>query len=430
MKKEKFIASTIILIIGGLITKFLGMLIKIIMTRIVGVEGISLYVLVFPTFALFMTLSQLGFPIAISKLVAEEKYNNKNLIFSIFPFSILLNLILMFLIFILAPYISVYLLKDARCYYPILAIAFVLPFDSTSAILRGYFFGKQRMIPHVVSNATEQVVRLFLILFFIPRLLEQGIVYAVVGLILVNVVSELFSSLVLFFFMPKHIKITSDDKKVNKNNILNVLNIALPTTGGRIIGSIGYFLEPILITSSMLLSGYSKEFITLQYGIIEGFVIPLLMLPSFFSNAISSALIPVVSKANSDNNKIYIRRKLKQAITISLSIGVVTTLILMISPDYFLNLIYNQYSGGTYLRFIAPFFLFHYIQSPLASILQSMDKAKEMMLDNLKGTILRSILIFVLGTLSVGIYGFLIAMVVNIIFVTFMHWKHIKKELY
>lgn len=430
MKKEKFIASTIILIIGGLITKFLGMLIKIIMTRIVGVEGISLYVLVFPTFALFMTLSQLGFPIAISKLVAEEKYNNKNLIFSIFPFSILLNLILMFLIFIFAPYISVYLLKDARCYYPILAIAFVLPFDSTSAILRGYFFGKQRMIPHVVSNATEQVVRLFLILIFIPQLLEQGIVYAVVGLILVNVVSELFSSLVLFFFMPKHIKITSDDKKINKNSILNILNIALPTTGGRIIGSIGYFLEPILITSSMLLSGYSKEFITLQYGIIEGFVIPLLMLPSFFSNAISSALIPVVSKASSDNNKNYIKRKLKQAVTISLFIGIITTGILMISPSFFLNLIYRQSSGEKYLRFIAPFFLFHYIQSPLASILQSMNKAKDMMLDNLKGTIIRSILIFVLGTLSIGIYGFLIAMIVNIIFVTFMHWQHIKKELY
>lgn len=430
MKKEKFIASTIVLIIGGLITKFLGMLIKIIMTRIVGVEGISLYVLVFPTFALFMTLSQLGFPIAISKSVAEEKYNNKNLIFSIFPFSIVLNLTLMFLIFILAPYISVYLLKDVRCYYPILAIAFVLPFDSTSAILRGYFFGKQRMIPHVVSNATEQIVRLILIILFVPSLLKKGIVYAVVGLILVNVVSELFSSLVLFFFMPKKIRITSEDRKVDKNNIHNILNIALPTTGGRIIGSIGYFFEPILITSSMLLSGYSKEFITLQYGIIEGFVVPLLMLPSFFSNAISNALIPVVSKANSDNNKMYIRRKLKQAVIISLLIGIVTTTVLMISPSFFLNLIYKQKSGGNYLRFIAPFFLFHYIQSPLASILQSMDKAKEMMLDNLKGTILRSILIFVLGTLSIGIYGFLIAMVVNIVFVTFMHWRHIKKELY
>ena len=81
MKKEKFLISTIILIIGGAITKVLGMLIRIIMTRIVGTEGISLYMLIFPTFSLFMTLSQLGFPIAISKLVAEDKHNNKKIVF-------------------------------------------------------------------------------------------------------------------------------------------------------------------------------------------------------------------------------------------------------------------------------------------------------------------------------------------------------------
>ena len=86
MKKEKFITSTIILMIGGLLTKVLGMIIKIIMTRIVGIEGTGLYMLIFPTFALFMTISQLGFPTAISKLVSEDKYNNKNIVFSLYLF--------------------------------------------------------------------------------------------------------------------------------------------------------------------------------------------------------------------------------------------------------------------------------------------------------------------------------------------------------
>ena len=82
MKKGTFFKATLILILGGAITKALGMFIKIIMTRIVGIEGISLYMLIFPTFALFMTISQLGFPVAISKLVAEERYSSKKLIFS------------------------------------------------------------------------------------------------------------------------------------------------------------------------------------------------------------------------------------------------------------------------------------------------------------------------------------------------------------
>ena len=122
MKKEKFLISTIILIIGGALTKILGMVIRIVMTRIVGTEGISLYMLIFPTFSLFMTLSQLGFPVAISKLIAEDNHNNKNVVFSVIPFSLIWNIILMILILIIAPTLAFELLKDPRCYYPILAI--------------------------------------------------------------------------------------------------------------------------------------------------------------------------------------------------------------------------------------------------------------------------------------------------------------------
>ena len=75
--KNKFIISTIILIIGGLITKVLGMVIKIFLTRTIGTDGISLYMLVLPTFNLFITLCNLGVPTAITKLVSEKKKNSK-----------------------------------------------------------------------------------------------------------------------------------------------------------------------------------------------------------------------------------------------------------------------------------------------------------------------------------------------------------------
>lgn len=428
MKKEKFLISTIILIIGGAITKVLGMLIRIVMTRIVGTEGISLYMLIFPTFSLFMTLSQLGFPIAISKLVAEDKHNNKKIVFSIIPFSLILNIILMFVILTIAPTLSFKLLKDPRCYYPILAIALVLPFDSLSSILRGYFFGKQKMIPHVVSNIFEQIIRMFLIMLLIPKILQVNLVYAVTGLVAVNIVSELSSIFILFLFIPKQFKIKANDIKPDIGNVKDILRIALPTTGSRLIGSIGYFFEPILITLSATIIGNNTDFIITQYGIIEGYVMPLLMLPSFFSNAISSALLPVISKAYVKNKLTYVKTKIKQAIGISLLIGIPVTIILMIVPDFFLKLIYNTTEGVNYLRLIAPFLLIYYIQAPLSSVLQSIDKAKYIMIDNTKGIIIRSIIIFVGGILA-GIYGFLLGMCANILLVTFWHYKHVKKAL-
>ena len=79
--KEKFIKSTIILLIGGFFTKILGMFIKIVMSRMMGAEGLGIYMLILPTFSLFIGLSQFGMPIALSKLVAEDKKNNKKVFF-------------------------------------------------------------------------------------------------------------------------------------------------------------------------------------------------------------------------------------------------------------------------------------------------------------------------------------------------------------
>ena len=71
--KEKFINSVIVLLIGGLLTKLLGMFIKIMMSRLIGTEGLGLYMMVLPTFSLFIGIGQFGLPTALSKLVAEKE---------------------------------------------------------------------------------------------------------------------------------------------------------------------------------------------------------------------------------------------------------------------------------------------------------------------------------------------------------------------
>ena len=96
--KNKFVKSTLILMLGGAITKILGMIIKIVTNRLIGVEGLGVYMLITPTFMLLIAIAQLGFPIAISKLVAEEKNNNKNLVFSSLPISLTINIIIMIIL--------------------------------------------------------------------------------------------------------------------------------------------------------------------------------------------------------------------------------------------------------------------------------------------------------------------------------------------
>lgn len=427
--KEKFIKSTIILLIGGLITKLLGMIIKIIMSRLLGTEGLGLYMLILPTFSLFIGISQFGLPVALSKLVAEDTKNNKKLLFSVIPISLLINIILILVIIIIAPFLANNLLHNKKTYYAILAITTVIPFTSISSITRSYFFGKQRMIPHVVSNITEDIVRLIIMLVGIPFFLPKGIPYTVCFIILSNVISEIASILVLFIFLPRKIKIHKNDLIPSKNYIKESLSIGIPNTTGRFIGSIGYFLEPIILTSTLLYSGYTSSFITREYGILSGYVMPLLLLPSFFTMAISQALLPIVSKEYVKGNKTSVKKKIKLGIIFSLIVGIPATLVFTIKPDFFLKLIYHTTEGTTYMRILAPICLFQYIQSPLASSLDAMGKSKDVMASSTIGMLTRTSLLFILSLLKIGLYGLITAIGTNVIIVTFYTLKKVRESL-
>lgn len=429
MNKEKFIKTTIILIIGGAITKVLGMVIKIVMTRLIGLEGLGLYYLIFPTFSLFMCLSQLSLPVAISKLVSEEKHNNKKIVTSSLPIIFITNTILMLVIVFCSPYIASYLLLDERCYLPILAIALVLPFEAISNMLRGYFFGKQRMFPHVVSHVIEQFVRLALIILVIPDLVQQNVIYAVSFLILINLVSELVSIFVLLFFLPRNVKIHRHDFVPDRKEVRNILGISLPTTGSRLVGNIGYFLEPIIITFVLTTLGYSNQFITQEYAIVSGFVMPLLLLPSFFTNAISNALIPVISKSYSNHEYGYTKKKLKQGILFSLTIGIPATLLFFFFPEFFLHLIYHTEEGISYMRFLAPVFILHYLETPFSAALQAMGKAKETFQISICMVIVRTVSLFLLLFLHIGMWGFVLSLTLSILYSTYAHLKYLRRYL-
>ena len=388
-----------------------------------------MYSLILPTFNLFITLSSLGLPIAISKLVSEHKINNKKIILPTIPVIIIFNLVLIFLIFLIAPILSNNFLNNKELYYPIIAIGLTLPFIGISSIIKGYFFGIEKMFPTILSNIIEQLIRLILTLTLISKLMNYSLIIAITGVVLINILSEGISILVLMIFIPNNKDINANDFKIDKSLFKDLLHISIPATGSRLTGSLSYFLEPIILTFTLTKAGYSPEFITINYGIINGYVYPLLLLPSFFTMAISNALLPVISNSYSHRNYNYTKYKIKQAIFISLLIGVPCTILFMTIPEFFLNLIYNTAKGTNYIKIIAPFFLLHYIQTPLTSCMQAMSYAKEAMFGTLTGAIIRTILLFILSLLKIGIWGLIIATLANIIYITIHHLYYVKSKL-
>lgn len=413
MKKSKFIKSSIILIIGGFITKVLGMLVKIVLTRHIGLETLGLYSLILPTFLLVITICEYSLPTALNVLISSKKYNNKNILIYSLIICFVLDIIIAFVLLLFAKYIANTFLNDSRLIIPIQTIALTIPFITTSNIFRSYFFAKERMLPHIISNILEDLIKLILIIFFIDKI--NGTIPKIVFIILINILSETSSILIFLFKAPKF-TITKKDLNLNKKNIKDLLSIATPTTISRLIGSITYFLEPIIITYVLIKQGYANNYITNNYGIISGYVLPLILLPSFFTNAISQALIPVVSDFYTKKNFKGIKRKIKQAMIISLLIGLSFTIILLFKGNILLKLIYNTNNGLNYLYFIAPIFIMHYLEHPLLSSLQAMNHAKINLFISIVNMFIRTIILFILLNLNLRFYALLIALGLNITF--------------
>ena len=427
--KEKFIKSTLILVIGGLITKILGMIIKIITTRIVGLEGIGLFTMVMPSFNLFITIATLSLPLSLSKIVSENTRNNKEVIFGSVPIALLFNLLIIIFIFIIAKPFATFFLKNENLTIPIMSIGLTLPFITISGIAKGYFFGKQRMLPHVISNIVEQIVRISIIMMFLPRILKYNVIYSVTALVLINIISELSSIIVLLLFLPQKFIIKKEYFRFEYDNFRNIASISIPNTLSRIISSIGIFLEPIILTFILTFIGHSNSYITNEYGIISGYVIPIVSLPSFLSGAISSALLPVLTKYNVLKNKVKLKNKLIQAITVSLIIGVPFTIILFLFPKECLNLVFKEIIGANYLKVASLIFLITYIQAPIISCLQAINKSKTIMKTTTISMIIKTVVLIGLTFLDIGMYSLLVATLFSSICAIVVHIIVIKKYL-
>lgn len=427
--KNKFVMGTIILLTGGFFSKFLGFVLRIIITRQIGTEGIGLYSLVMPTFGLFITIATFSYPVAISKIISAKGKSSKKAIFSIIPISIILNLFTLLIIFLISKPLANIFLKDQRLYIPLLSIGFTLPFIGLSSIIKGYYWGKQRMGIYILSNIVEQIVRIIVLIFLIPKVIKVSLVLTISLIIVVNVLSETSSIIVMLLGLPKGIKITKEDLRPSKEYIKDIMNICVPSTSSKIVGSISHFLEPIVLINVLSYVGYSNNYIVTEYGIVNGYSLALLLIPQFFTMSISTSLIPELSKSYSIEDIKNCKKRLFQITGLSLMIGAFSTGIIFAVPEYFLNLIYNTNLGANYIRVLAPFFLLYFINTPLASAMQALDMSKDEMQITLLTSFLKLFLLTLLAFLKIGMYSLIISTIITLICSTYLHIKKVKKKL-
>lgn len=440
MARQTFIQGALILIIAGMITRLLGFINRIVIARVMGEEGVGLYMMVLPTLFLMITLTQVGLPIAISKRVAEANAkNDKKEIRKIVTLSSLFILSTTFLLtgllILASSYITNHLLTDPRTIFPLIAMIPIIPLISFSSIIKGYFQGMHNMKPQSYALIIEQIVRVILVVIFVRLLLPLGVEYAAAGAMISLVLGELSSFLFLYFMFKIHRPQRDDHKlltvlKESRRTISNLFSIALPTTGSRLINSITSFIEPILVSQSLIVAGVASHLVTKQYGELMGYVMPLLFLPTFITNSLSIAIVPSISEFEARKNRAMTKSRIQQTIRISLVSGALATIILSLFSSPILTIIYGTDQAAPLLALMAPFFILLYIQTPLQASLQALDLARPAMWNSLIGNAVKLSVIFLLASnQEFGMKGVALGISTGVVLTTLLHYATLKRRI-
>ncbi|HEX6922951.1 MAG TPA: stage V sporulation protein B [Bacillales bacterium] len=438
MAKQTFIKGTMILIFAGLIVKILGFINKIIVVRIIGEVGYGLFTMAFPTLLLTVTLTQLGLPVAISKMVSEaESLGDREKIKRILVISLtttgILSIVFTTAMVLLVPPLAHIIFTDDRVMYPLLAISPIVPIVALSSVIRGYFQGRQRMGAIGISQIIEQVVRVSFSALLATALLPYGVAAAAAGAIIANVLGELGSLLYMFttFKMSKKMKIRKGFwgyVKGGRKTFNDLMQVALPATGSRLIGSLTYFFEPIVIARSLAIAGVSTTLATKMYGELAGLALAFLTLPSFITYSLSVSLVPTISEAAAQNRYDIIQYRLHQAMKISMITGGLAVVVTYVFATPLMKIMYGAPHVAVYVKLMAPFFFIFYFQPPLQATLQALNHARAAMMNTIFGAAMKITVIFVFAS-QFGIIGAALGYVVNVVLVTMLHFATVVKSM-
>lgn len=423
------IKNTLLLTILSLFVKGFSLINRIILTRMLGVEGIGLYVLSVPSIMLFITLGGLGLNITLSKIVSEnqvtKKYSQKTILKKAITIGLCSSIIAILILLVIINPLTQYLLKNDDAFYPILATIILIPISAIDNIFKGYYNGINKISITALGCFIEEITRILFSILFLYLCLPYGIVAGVTASVIAMAIGELFSLIILIIKVKSNIEVSF----VNNNPTKEILDNAFPTISSRILGNITYFFEPIIYTLTLSILKYTSSEISYNYTMVNAYVIPIITMLSFFSNSIGTVIIPNISKNNVKNNTNLVIYYIKKSIVISLLPGILLSTILSFYGKDLLMFIYNTDIGAKEIETFSYFFILFYISFPLTSIYQALGLSKLHLKIQIISSITKLLLIFSLAFVpQIKTYSLLLALLINSTLFTMIYYYYLKNK--
>ena len=301
MKAKRFLKNTVILAVGAIVLRLIGIGFSGWLTRKIGSAGMGLFQLVFTIYNFASTLATSGIYLAVTRLVAEElgkgRYGRAAAAMRVsMVFGAVVSAGAAAFLWFGAPYIGVHILEDERTVKSLRVLAAALPFMAFSCSLRGYFFAIREVWKTNTSQILEQLVRIAVVALAFQIVLPKGLEWACVGIALGSVGGEAvaFCYTLTLYLRDKHKRVFVQEKSAVMTR--PVLAIAGPVALSGYLKAALSSIENILVPRGLKRYGMGTSSALSQYGMMEAMVMPVLNFPAALIASFSNLLVPEVAE--------------------------------------------------------------------------------------------------------------------------------------
>lgn len=330
-------------LICSIVAKVLGGVYRIVLTRILG-TSIGLYQMVFSAYSFLVILISSGIPLSISKLISSQKSKSQQQKIIYGAISVLFTLSgVLTLALVLGGKGLALLQGEGKVYLCYIILAPSLIFSAGTAILKGYYQGVHKFNISALAGIFEQVVRVVFGLVFMLILRKFYVLGALTGAMLGTLTGDVFSFVLLKLLSKRKVNFKYSTQYINDGK--KVFKSAYPIMLYSLIVPFSNFIDSFLVIK-LLNINFANQTSTLLYGLQSGVVGSIISIPSIFSFALASVLMPTLSGDYVSKDFDKFNQKTSLAFKLTLFVALPCAVFFSVNASNIIDLLYGGGING------------------------------------------------------------------------------------
>lgn len=440
--------GVVVLMVSQVIIKIVGLIYKLYLTNKQGFgdRGNAIYSAAFQIYALFLTISSVGVPNSISKMVSSKvalgdnkgAYRIFKIAFALFG---MIGFIGSSILFLNAEKICNNYLQIPEAKLALMALAPSVFLVSIESVLKGYFNGRENISVTANSQSFEQVFKTLLTIIIVEnigKISNNNTVVMAAGATLATTLATLFALMYLYkYFMSRKKQVwqevvaSSYNKKESVSKIVkSILFVSIPISLSALFSVCTKTIDAMTVVR-ILKNSIGEVEATNQYGILSGKIDTLIALPFSFNIAFATALVPAISSAIAKKQKNIVEKRIEFSILVTILIGLPCTIYMIMFSNDILHILFpNATKGAEMLQLSALTIIFVVLIQTINGALQGLGKVNVPVIAFALGGIIKLILNLILIPIyKIGIYGAIISSIISDICIFFICFVALKKSL-